>query len=899
MTEIVHSQLAETPVETAFPESPWVVMKFGGTSVASVDRWRTIAELAKQRLSAGERPLIVHSALAGVSNLLLELLQAAVAGDQQAVLVRIREQHHDLAGAMGLDAEILEQHFVELEQLAAGINLVGEVSARVHARVMAAGELMASQLGTRYLAKQDIEVGQLDARDLLQTRPASNSSERARFLSAVCDFSADPGLQQSLAGTSGVLLTQGFIARNVQGDTVLLGRGGSDTTASYLAAKLQAKRLEIWTDVPGMFSADPRAVPSARLLRRLHFHEAQEIASAGGGVLHPRCIPPVRRANIPLFLRCTPHPDWEGTVVSSTVGEDSAQLKAMSFRTGITLVSMESMDMWQQVGFMADAFRCFASHGFSVDLVSTSESNVTVSIDVGANVADASMLGALVEDLEQLCRVQVIEDCAAVTLVGHKIRAILHELGPAMEVFEEQKVHLVSQAANDLNLTFVVDGEHAFRLVQRLHALLINRFKPGDVFGATWEQLTRPAEPDSAPTTSHWWQSRRAELLDVAARHGAAYVYSRDAIAAACSRLAGIGSVDAVYYAMKANSHPDILRLVLEQGINLECVSPGEIERVLKVAPDIDRRRILFTPNFAQRGEYEWALGTGVWVTLDNLHPLKAWPELFRGHDLMVRTDPGQGRGHHEHVKTAGVHSKFGVPLFELQELQELTRAAGARIIGLHAHTGSGILAPDNWRGVAEQLLSIAAEFDDVRYLDLGGGLGIPEKPGQIDLDIAELDAGLQELKRQHDRYEFWLEPGRYVVAQAGVLLATVTQTKGKGDVQYVGINTGMNSLIRPALYGAYHEIVNLTRLDEPATQVVNVVGPICETGDPAGFGAFTAPQSRRRCSADCEHRSLWLRHELPIQLAGTGGRGIDLTLAPSSMCRVSSLECGRHVGNG
>lgn len=836
MSQIAHSPLTDIPVETAFPESPWVVMKFGGSSVATVAAWQTIANLAQDRQSAGERPVIVHSALMGVSNLLLELLSAAGLGEHQSVMDTIQQCHVDLALDMQLDPQLLTQQFEELSQLAAGIRLVGEVSPRVHARVMAAGELMASELGAAYLLSQGVAVSGLDARDLLTTsRLASNNSERARFLSAVCDFEADPELQQRLGATSGVVLTQGFIARSDQGDTVLLGRGGSDTTAAYLAAKLQAKRLEIWTDVPGMFSADPRTVPSARLIRQLNYHEAQEIASAGGGVLHPRCIPPLRRADIPLFLRCTPEPQWDGTVVSSSGAEDGAQLKAVSYRTGVTLVSMESMDMWQQVGFMADAFRCFANHGFSVDLVSTSESNVTVSIDVGANVADPTMLAALVDELGKLCRVQVINDCAAVTLVGRKIRAILHELGPAMEVFEEQKVHLVSQAANDLNLTFVVDGEHAFRLVKRLHALLINRFKPGDVFGATWEQLSTPAQLATDQATAHWWQSRRKDLLKLAADKGAAYVYSRDAIAEACRRLRSIDAVDAVFYAMKANSHPEILSLVLAEGLNLECVSPGEIDRVLEVSPGLERERILFTPNFAARDEYHWALQQGVWVTLDNLHPLKAWPEIFRDREIMVRTDPGQGRGHHEHVKTAGVHSKFGVPLFELEELKGLADAAGARVVGLHAHTGSGILASNNWRTVADQLLAIAAEFDDVRYLDLGGGLGIPEKPGQVDLDIAALDASLATLKAANPQYQFWLEPGRYVVAQAGVLLATVTQTKGKGDVQYVGINTGMNSLIRPALYGAYHEIVNLSRLEEPATQLVNVVGPICETGDRLG----------------------------------------------------------------
>ncbi|MDP6414939.1 MAG: bifunctional aspartate kinase/diaminopimelate decarboxylase, partial [Gammaproteobacteria bacterium] len=125
--------------------------------------------------------------------------------------------------------------------------------------------------------------------------------------------------------------------------------------------------------------------------------------------------------------------------------------------------------------------------------------------------------------------------------------------------------------------------------------------------------------------------------------------------------------------------------------------------------------------------------------------------------------------------------------------------------------------------------------FPDVRMLDLGGGLGVPEKPGQDALDMAALDSSVAELKSAYPQFELWMEPGRYVVAQAGVLLTAVTQIKGKGEVQYVGVSTGMNSLIRPALYGAYHEIANLTRLGDSSEQVVNVVGPICETGDKLG----------------------------------------------------------------
>jgi diaminopimelate decarboxylase/aspartate kinase len=271
-------------------------------------------------------------------------------------------------------------------------------------------------------------------------------------------------------------------------------------------------------------------------------------------------------------------------------------------------------------------------------------------------------------------------------------------------------------------------------------------------------------------------------------------------------------------------------------------VSPGEIARVLEVLPEIDRKRVLFTPNFAPRNEYEHALELGVWVTLDNLFPLKQWAKTFTGRDIFVRIDTGQGRGHHEHVRTAGVHSKFGIPLFEIDELADAALQAGARIVGLHAHTGSGVLTPNAWLDTGKQLLKLLERLPDVRYIDVGGGLGVPEKLGQPGLDLRALDAALAEVKQGASGRSLFLEPGRFIVAQAGVLLARVTQTKGKGEVQYVGVGTGMNSLIRPALYGAYHDIVNLTRLGRPATELVTVVGPICETGDRLGSDRLMQP---------------------------------------------------------
>ncbi len=821
--------------DTTGHEAPqWLVMKFGGTSVSTAERWQTIRDLIRERQQAGYRLVVVHSALATISNRLQAALDAAVDGDYRRQVDGIVDLHMQLAVDLGLDGQALLSGFAgDLEQLLAGIRLVREISPRVHVKVMVLGELMATTLGAAYLQSQSVPVDWTDARDILQSIDVPHENERSRYLSASCTFDQDAQIQARLSATDAVILTQGFIARNRGGDSVLLGRGGSDTSAAYLAAKLDAAGLEIWTDVPGLFSANPRIVSGARLLKVLSYEEAQEIASTGGAVLHPRCIRPVRLHDIPLRVRCTSLPTLGGTLISRDPGSDVPAVKAISSRAEITVISMETVGMWREVGFLAEAFRCFSDMGLSIDLVSTAESNVTVTLDTGHEPLDGGTLARLRQSLERLCRVEIIRNAEVVSLVGQKIRAMLHEIGPALEVFAEHRIHLVSQAASDLNLSFVVEEGQAHRLTKQLHRIL-GPSSADAVFGLTWAELQSDALPVAA-IAEPWWVKKRQRLLELGAEASSSYVYDIDSVRDACKRLSSMTNVDQVFYAIKANSHAEILRAVEAAGINLECVSPGEIERVMFLFPDLDPKRILFTPNFAPRDEYVEALELGIWVTLDNLHPLKEWGEIFRDRDIFLRLDTGQGRGHHEHVRTAGVHSKFGIPLFELDEVRELAAQHGARIVGLHAHTGSGILQAGNWLEVATRLIDVAQGFPDVRMLDLGGGLGIPEKPGQEALDMAALNASVAALKLQHPQYELWLEPGRYVVAEAGVLLTSVTQIKGKGDVRYVGVSTGMNSLIRPALYGAYHEIANLTRLGDAAEQIVNIVGPICETGDKLG----------------------------------------------------------------
>ena len=483
-------------------------------------------------------------------------------------------------------------------------------------------------------------------------------------------------------------------------------------------------------------------------------------------------------------------------------------------------------------------------HGLSIDLVSTSETNVTVSLDPAANALDPAVMRALLHDLGTICRVRTIGPCASVSLVGRNIRAILPQLGPALEVFEEQRIHLISQAASDLNLSFVVDEDQAERLVRRLHGLLFQHRHRDLVLGPSWHELFAQASAGGEEILGQaaWWRLRRDLLLDLAGSGTPLYVYDQASIAEAIAVVTQIQAVDRVFFALKANNHPDVLATCHAAGLGFECVSPGEAQLVLSLFPDLDRSRILFTPNFAPRQDYAWALAAGLIVNVDNLHPLERWPDLFAGRDLFVRLDPGQGRGHHEHVRTAGAQSKFGVAREQMPRLAKLIEAIGARVVGLHAHKGSGIRAAETWAETALYLASAIERFPEVRVLNLGGGLGVAEKPSQAPLDLEALADSLARLKAAYPDQELWLEPGRFLVASAGVLLARVTQLKDKGDVYYVGIDAGMNSLIRPALYGAYHEIVNLTRLDETRSMLASVVGPICESGDTLGAARHLPP---------------------------------------------------------
>ncbi|WP_238978773.1 bifunctional aspartate kinase/diaminopimelate decarboxylase [Novilysobacter arseniciresistens] len=813
----------------------WVVLKFGGTSVSRRNRWDTIGRIAAKRMAEeNARVLVVVSALSGVTN---ELLAIGNGDDIAGRVAALVDRHRSFCVELDLDPDaVLGERLAALQALA-GDPRTATRPLDWQAEVLAQGELLSSTIGAAYLRTQGHDFGWCDARDWLEAVALPNQSEWAARLAVNCRRDADAGFGGRFAAQpTAMLLSQGFIARHADGGTAVLGRGGSDTSAACFGALLGAARVEIWTDVPGMFSANPREVPDARLLARLDYAEAQEIATTGAKVLHPRSIGPCREARVPMAILDTERPDLPGTRIDASA-ETVPGVKAISRRDGIVLVSMESIGMWQQVGFLADIFERFRRHGLSVDLIGSSETNVTISLDPSENLVTGNVLEALAADLAEVCRVKVIVPCSAITLVGRGMRSLLHRLSDIWATFGQERVHLISQSSNDLNLTFVIDEADAAGLLPQLHAELIRSgampVRAAGVFGPSWREL----EVGRAQRRASWWVGRRGQLLARAAEGTPRYVYDLETVREHARVLTGTDAIDRCYFAIKANPHPAILRTLVTEGFGLECVSLGEIEHVFANVPGLSPQRVLFTPSFAPRHEYEAAFGHGVTVTVDNVEALQRWPEVFRGRTVWLRLDLGRGEGHHAKVKTGGVAAKFGLPLARVDAFLDAARAIDLRIGGLHAHLGSGIDDARHWHDVYAQLACLADRIGTVESIDIGGGLPVPYTPESPLFDVALWRSGLEAIKADYPRYRLVVEPGRYLVAEAGVLLLSVTQVVDKDGVRRIGADAGMNALMRPSVYDAYHGIHNLSRLGDEDTLEYDVVGPICESGDVLGFG--------------------------------------------------------------
>ena len=332
-----------------------------------------------------------------------------------------------------------------------------------------------------------------------------------------------------------------------------------------------------------------------------------------------------------------------------------------------------------------------------------------------------------------------------------------------------------------------------------------------------------------------WWINKKDVLLDIASKTSNCIVYNKKSIEKSITKLNEIESIDRLFYAMKANFNPEILQIINEYGLGFECVSTGEIKHLYESVPNINDKKIIYTPNFAARDDYIWALSNQIMVTVDNLYPFIKWPEIFKNKRIMIRVDPGVGDGHHDHVITGGSFSKFGIPMSDVEKIIELSKKYNINIIGLHVHSGSGIKNISIWLDTAKKLLELSKLINDIEIINLGGGIPIKEKLEEKEFDLNTFGKKLNNLKTSFRDIEMWFEPGRFIVGESGVITTHVTQTKQKGHYKYIGVDIGMNVLIRPALYGSYHEIVNLTKYNHKHKNQVSIVGPICESGDKLG----------------------------------------------------------------
>ena len=578
---------------------------------------------------------------------------------------------------------------------------------------------------------------------------------------------------------------------------------------------------------PRFFTAQRSIVPGSEPLTSVPFEVAQELVGFFSSVLTPAFIQQVHSLGAQLHLS-----GFRGTTAVEPPREATPPIvRSIGAKRGVVLLSISTTNMWRQTGFLAKVFTLCADLGLSVDQVSASESEVTLTLDGDSAAISTDRVNELTQKLSEMGTVRLEEPCSAVTVVGQRIRSILTQLSPVLDRFEEERVFLISQSASGSNLTFVVEEAKANKLVRDLHALLFPEA------GAPKSQ-ERPIV-----TEKHWWIDEREALLKMS-RHQQTpfFLLHQPTVERQLDVLMNTSGCERFLFAMKSNHHPDLLRIVRQRGVRFECVSPEEIDHLFRLFPDMTGEEILYTPNFASADDFRCGFERGTYVTLDNHSPLEDHPRLFEGKSLVLRLDPGRGEGHHKHVKTAGRSSKFGIDLEMLVKTKERLVELGCKVIGLHCHAGSGIRSVRPWARNAKVLASQLKLFPDAKFLDLGGGFGIPERPGEVALDLSQLKVDLAPIREAHPGLEIWLEPGRFIVAQAGVLLTRVNQVKQKGEQNFVGVDAGMNSLIRPALYGAYHPLVNLSRLHDEATLLADVVGPICESGDILGSQRLLPP---------------------------------------------------------
>ncbi len=444
-------------------QSTLIVAKFGGTSVANFDAMNRSADVV---LADSNVRLVVLSASAGITNLLVSLAEGQQPEQRAAMLDEIRHIQYAIIDRLqhgDIIREEIDRMLDNVAMLSEGAALA--TSTALTDELVSHGELMSTLLFVEVLRERHVASEWFDVRKVIRTNDRFGRAEPdMAVLTSLVDQQLKPRLRDAL------VITQGFIGSESKGRTTTLGRGGSDYSAALLGEALQAQRIDIWTDVPGIYTTDPRVVPSAKRIDEITFEEAAEMATFGAKVLHPATLLPAVRSDIPVFVGSSKDPAAGGTIVCNQ-SENPPLFRALALRRKQTLLTLHSLNMLHARGFLVEVFTILARHDISVDLITTSEVSIALTLDTtGSTSTGGSLLTqALLTELSSLCRVEVEENLALVAIIGNKLS---QACGVGKEVFgvlEPFNLRLICYGASSYNLCFLVPGGDAEQVVRTLH----------------------------------------------------------------------------------------------------------------------------------------------------------------------------------------------------------------------------------------------------------------------------------------------------------------------------------------------------------------------------------------------------------------------------------------------
>ena len=447
-----------------------VVQKFGGTSVADPAAIRRLIEIVRTaRARDGRGPAVVVSAMSGVTDVLLGIASAAGAGsgteDALAKIEQLRQRHlaaaRELAAPADQDALAadIDSTLDQLAAVARALAVLREVSPRTLDVIAAMGELLSSRLVAAALNAAGVEAQWVDARRAIvtsgdHTRATPLTVETARALRATVGAALD---------AKRVPVLGGFVGATVDGHTTTLGRGGSDYSGALVGAGIGAREIQIWTDVDGMLTADPRVIAKPRLVPRLSFAEAAELAYFGAKVLHPSTILPAVERDIPVRILNSLRPDGSGTLITAEPSLDGSPLTGLASKRNVIVVDITSTRMLMAYGFLRRVFEVFERFSTAVDVVTTSEVSVSVTVD------DPKSIAVITEALSEFAEVSTEREMALLCAVGDRLRDEPEIAARVVSVLEEVPLRMISQAASRRNITVVLRQADLAHAMQRLH----------------------------------------------------------------------------------------------------------------------------------------------------------------------------------------------------------------------------------------------------------------------------------------------------------------------------------------------------------------------------------------------------------------------------------------------